>query len=136
GRAFDRQPLPRRDDFALPAFSLARYECLMAWDHLLDQCWLIQAENGDRRSENRGNSWLELAAQDQRQRVTPLRSPVTELRSPTRDFTPDDYFAAVSRVVRYVLDGDIFQANLSQRFTAPFDGDPLALYSALRRRAP
>jgi para-aminobenzoate synthetase component 1 len=38
-------------------------------------------------------------------------------------------------VIDYVVAGDIFQANLSQRFTTPFRGDALALYRALRRRA-
>jgi para-aminobenzoate synthetase component 1 len=32
--------------------------------------------------------------------------------------------------------GDVFQVNISQRFEVPFDGDPLALYGALRRKNP
>src|SRR5690606_19987230 len=50
-------------------------------------------------------------------------------------FTPGSYRAAVQRVIDYILAGDIFQANLSQRFTLPFTGDPVALYHELRRRA-
>ena len=36
----------------------------------------------------------------------------------------------------YIFAGDIFQANLSQRFEAPLDEPPWALYRALRRAQP
>lgn len=49
-----------------------------------------------------------------------------------------EYEAEVARVVGYIRDGDIFQANLSHRFSAtPQQGaDPLATYLALRRSNP
>jgi para-aminobenzoate synthetase component 1 len=49
-------------------------------------------------------------------------------------FTHDDYLAAVARVREYVLAGDIFQANLSQRFEAPLAESPWSLYRRLRHR--
>ena len=54
------------------------------------------------------------------------------------NFTRPAYEAAVARVVEYILAGDIFQANISQRFRAELpDGvDALALYRRLRRRNP
>jgi para-aminobenzoate synthetase component 1 len=49
-----------------------------------------------------------------------------------------DYEAEVARVVAYIGDGDIFQANLSHRFSATPRGgaDPIATYRALRRANP
>jgi para-aminobenzoate synthetase component 1 len=44
----------------------------------------------------------------------------------------DGYLAAVARVRDYIVAGDIFQANLSQRLEAPYDGDPWSLYRRLR----
>ena len=52
-------------------------------------------------------------------------------RSPHRD-----YLDAVQRVRDYIFAGDIFQANLSQRFEAPLGESPWAFYSRLRRRNP
>ncbi len=46
------------------------------------------------------------------------------------------YLEAVERVKEYVLAGDVFQVNISQRLDLPFDGDPLALYATLRRTNP
>ena len=56
-----------------------------------------------------------------------------ELRS---TFTHRGYLTAVARVREYVLAGDIFQANLSQRFEAPLRESPWSLYRRLRATNP
>ncbi|MEA3349258.1 MAG: aminodeoxychorismate synthase component I [Chloroflexota bacterium] len=50
------------------------------------------------------------------------------------NFSRPAYEAAVQRVIDYIYAGDIFQANVSQRFRAqlPPDDSPLALYQRLR----
>ena len=59
-------------------------------------------------------------------------------RGSRSNFTRAAYEAAVQRVVDYILAGDIFQANLSQRFLAelPAGLDAWGLYRRLRRRNP
>jgi para-aminobenzoate synthetase component 1 len=59
--------------------------------------------------------------------------PELALRS---SFTHDGYLAAVTRVRDYIVAGDIFQANLSQRFEAPLAESPWSLYRRLRTRNP
>ena len=54
-----------------------------------------------------------------------------DLRS---SFTRDAYIEAVSRVREYIYAGDIFQANLSQRFEAALSEAPWELYVRLRSR--
>jgi para-aminobenzoate synthetase component I len=58
------------------------------------------------------------------------------LRATRSTLGREGYMRAVERVKEYVRAGDVFQVNISQRFEVPFDGDPLALYWALRRRNP
>jgi len=58
-------------------------------------------------------------------------APVAE---PTMD--PDDYATMVHRAKEYIRAGDVFQVVLSQRFTAPFELPPIALYRSLRRVNP
>jgi len=50
----------------------------------------------------------------------------------------DRFVGGVERILRYLQAGDIFQANLSRRWQARFDGtvDPAALYQRLRRTNP
>ena len=55
--------------------------------------------------------------------------PRLELRS---SFTHAGYLEAVARVREYIFAGDIFQANLSQRFEAPLGEPAWALYRRLR----
>jgi para-aminobenzoate synthetase component 1 len=56
-------------------------------------------------------------------------NPRITLRS---SFTHDGYVEAVARVREYIVAGDVFQANLSQRFEASLGEPPWALYRRLR----
>ncbi|MDH4139238.1 MAG: anthranilate synthase component I [Coriobacteriia bacterium] len=44
----------------------------------------------------------------------------------------DDFIGAVERAKEHIAAGDIFQVVLSQRFSAPYEGDGLDLYRVLR----
>jgi para-aminobenzoate synthetase component 1 len=46
------------------------------------------------------------------------------------------YLAAVVRILDYIAAGDVFQVNLSQRFTARGRPEPLDLYLRLKARSP
>jgi para-aminobenzoate synthetase / 4-amino-4-deoxychorismate lyase len=46
-----------------------------------------------------------------------------------------DYLSGVDEALRRIVDGDIYQANLTFPAEVRFAGSPLALYAALRRRA-
>jgi para-aminobenzoate synthetase component I len=59
--------------------------------------------------------------------------PRLQLRS---SFTHAGYVEAVARVREYIIAGDIFQANLSQRFDAPLAEPPWRLYQRLRTQNP
>ena len=47
-----------------------------------------------------------------------------------------DYLAAVSRTREYIAAGDVYQVNLSQRFSIRFDGDPYRLFIRLFQMNP
>lgn len=48
----------------------------------------------------------------------------------------ESYFKALEVVLEYIAAGDIYQANISQRFATRFSGDPWGLYRRLRDRFP
>ncbi|HID06617.1 MAG TPA: hypothetical protein EYP10_05655, partial [Armatimonadetes bacterium] len=52
------------------------------------------------------------------------------------NFSHTAYLDAVRRVKDYISAGDIYQANLSQRFKMSFRGDPFTLFLHLRQRSP
>ncbi|WP_332696730.1 anthranilate synthase component I [Bosea sp. (in: a-proteobacteria)] len=55
---------------------------------------------------------------------------------PVSNTSEAEYEAMVGRAQEYIRAGDIFQVVLSQRFEAPFELPPFALYRALRRVNP
>jgi anthranilate synthase component 1 len=55
---------------------------------------------------------------------------------PSSNTTPAAYERMVRAAKEYIAAGDIFQVVLSQRFEAPFELPPFALYRALRRTNP
>ncbi len=52
------------------------------------------------------------------------------------NFTREAYVDAVARIREYIRCGDVYQVNLSQRFSTPFTGDPWRLWTRLFRRNP
>ncbi|MBI1966567.1 MAG: aminodeoxychorismate synthase component I [Gemmatimonadetes bacterium] len=143
GRTLERLPPPRGDDLQLPALILGVYDWVITWDHSQGRAWIISTGMGD---EGRGTSRMRAA-----KRLAAIRarlaapspfanhpSPVPRLPSPavTSNFTRKRFIAAVQRVRDYILAGDVFQVNLSQRLEAPLAGAPFDLYRRLRRANP
>ncbi|WP_437998830.1 aminodeoxychorismate synthase component I [Sorangium sp. So ce185] len=43
----------------------------------------------------------------------------------------EEYLSAVEAIRRYIVDGDVYQVNMSQRFQAPFAGDPFDCFARM-----
>ncbi len=70
-------------------------------------------------------------------RIAPLPVAPVEPPAPLAALTTRPEFeAGVERILEHIRAGDIFQGVLSQRFEAPFGGDPLDLYRTLRETNP
>jgi para-aminobenzoate synthetase component 1 len=134
GRAFDRHPVIAPGTQQVPDVSLARYDSLLAWDRVTGRCWEVTGSGPSLRAAAGG----EAISRRMEPFVggLPRRSAPRNDGQPTSSLSPDAYRAAVAQIITYIRAGDLFQANLTQQFIAPFAGDPLALYLALRRRAP
>lgn len=61
---------------------------------------------------------------------------VATMPDPVSNTPKETYFEMVRAAKEYIAAGDIFQVVLSQRFEAPFELPPFALYRALRRINP
>ncbi len=104
------------DDRAAPVISLAWAPDGWRFDHAT-KSWRPFGAPADRFLTSR-------AARRAIDRPPPM---VGGLRSAS---SPDAHRAAVGRTVEYILAGDIFQANITQRFTAPFSGSTRDLAAA------
>jgi para-aminobenzoate synthetase component 1 len=52
------------------------------------------------------------------------------------NFTPDEYRAAVERVIAYIHAGEVFQVNLAQRLLLPARESAFEMYCRLREQSP
>ena len=54
----------------------------------------------------------------------------------SHDETRERYLSCLQRIHEYLLSGDCYQVNYTQRFSADFSGSPAAAYLTLRRAVP
>ena len=142
-RRLERVPTRARDDLALPDFVLAFYDVVVARDEESNRTFLfssgLPAPAGvrARRARERLDAFRALIETPHPARTPEL--PPHAMRRATSTFTREGYVRAVEAVRASIARGDIFQANLSQRWSLPMPGahtHALALDRALRRHTP
>lgn len=103
------------------------YPWCFLWDHHLKEAYLVVHENHTLNATE--------------QLLSIYRSSVLNLEaiSETSDFQNDwdfkNYENAFLRVQQYIQQGDVYQINLAQKYTAQFKGSSLNAYSKLRDKA-
>jgi para-aminobenzoate synthetase component 1 len=145
GRRLERLPARAIDDLHLPDFLLALYDVVGAFDHRSREAWLFSSGlpfAGDRQQRQAARrldkfQWM-LAASHV---TVPPPEPVGRFDGLPSTFTPDAYRRAIEKVKDHIRRGDLYQANLSQRWTLLRDHeDPaafsLSLLDALADRSP
>jgi len=137
-RHLERVPMARADDMEFPDLALGFHDVLIAVDHGDRRAWLLSSGLPATHPTARWQRAMErLDAISERltaaNRSTAAPVPV-ETAAVISNFSRSEYEAVVQRVVDYILAGDIFQANLSQRFAAPLapDMNTFGLYRRLR----
>ncbi len=153
-RSFERVPLPKFDEFAIPVIAVGFYDVVLAFDHVTRQAWIISQGFPEtdlnlrrQRAESRLNefaSWLNAEPlTDDKTRDDTIDAAelapqfaVTGGSLVTSDFSRASYLASVQRVIDYIYAGDVFQVNLSQRLLCRAMDDTISLYLRLRTMNP
>jgi para-aminobenzoate synthetase component 1 len=108
--------------------SLGLHDWVIRWDHLADTCDLVSTgidSRGipdSRRAQERSDFVLRELGRPMAAGSPPCHGVVQADQSAVA------FKAAVSSAIGAVLSGEIFQANIAQRFRAPYAGDHVALY--------
>jgi anthranilate synthase component 1 len=143
-RLMEALPEPGPDPIGLPDAVLVRPTIVVVFDAVKDTITVVtpvRPENGvsEKTALARASERLALVvdALDQpldHSAAKPNGGSLTVL--PTSNTTPAEFERMVNAAKEYIAAGDIFQVVLSQRFEAPFELPPFALYRALRRTNP
>ncbi len=135
----ERLPARHPNEAGIPDLWAGAYDLVLAWDHDERRCVLFSSglpEISPRERFNRAGAradWLLL----QLDRPTP---PVSSLPpvSWRADLSPDEYEIAVARCIALIERGELFQANITQRFMAdrPPGIDPVSVQRVLHHASP
>ena len=109
----------------IPEMAVGIYEWAVIIDHQQQKSWLI--------GHNEIANWPSLI--DQFSKIQPVRQDhsfqVTgDIES---NMSREVYADAFKRIKHYLMEGDCYQVNLAQRFSAPCQGNPWVAYQALRQ---
>ncbi len=115
------------------------YDTILAYDSVLD-AWHVAGIENDAPSTNAGLSdRLSQLEAFVLENVTPAEAsvPASESRAVGRwNMTDDEYLQHVERILDYIRAGDVYQVNMTRRFSAELQDAPPRLYESLCRCNP
>ena len=123
----------------LPDMRVGNYSWALVLNHLAQKAWLFFRHNCPdslrkditRRLKQANDRVIDDSAIDD----SVVNHSLTD-GSFSPSISKNDYLKTIVRVKQYISEGDCYQANIAQHFSAPFSGDNWALYRSLRRVLP
>lgn len=131
------ESIPRTaiDDIDIPDMYLCFYHGAIVADHLEDKIYVTDAElypGAKGRIDEIEGIIMNASANQTSVQARPHSSDVSFHSNMERE----TYLESVRRIKAYIRSGDIYQANMTQRFTAELRHEPIQLYKRLREINP
>ena len=136
-------PTQATADIAYPKLILGCYDLVVSVDHIEQKAWVISSglpELEDAKRHVRAQARLQWLLAEIKN--SPARhdddEAVIDADDIVSNFTQADYIAAVSKVINYIKDGDVFEVNIAQRFKCalPAGLTPFQLYRRICAKNP
>lgn len=136
GRRLERLPARAADDQGLPDLRLGLHAWTIAWDGRDGRAWLTgRAVDGD--APGLAATLAGVRARAEAAVRVPLRGeaafPSLVFRS---EIDRDGWITRVEAVRAAIAAGELYQANLTRRLVAPFEGEPWSVFRRLRSGEP
>ncbi|MEZ4502786.1 MAG: anthranilate synthase component I [Dehalococcoidia bacterium] len=135
---FERLGAPERDALGVPESWLMFTDTMLVFDHLMHTIKIVSHV----RLDGDIDASYEQARWKIEQLLERLSQPLTALpyapfsgprgRAVSSNWKREDYLEAVERTKQYIIDGDIIQAVISQRFSRETGAHPFEVYRSLR----
>jgi len=137
----ERLPVTAVDDLELPECYFGFYDSVIAFDNLQGKTYIVstgfpeleEAERLERASERLDELKAKLKNGAAKAPAVSTCAAAGTLRG---GFTHEEYVTAVEKARQYIIAGDIFEVNLSQRFETDLTLSPYELYRRLRQINP
>lgn len=132
GRRLERLPVMAANDITLPDMAIGFYDWAVIVDHSERRAFVV-SHGRDERTFDEWDSILELV---QPPSSAPPPLPFRVLSPVVSNLDRASYAQAFLRIKHYIREGDCYQVNLAQRFSARVTGDPWQAYERLRTLNP
>lgn len=136
-------PAPATDDRQFSDLCIGFYDLVVAFDNQQQRAWVCSSgfpelDPGAQRERAQTRLAFLLATLNAPVNAAPLVGAVCTSKSIISNFSKETYQAAVKNVIDYIFAGDIFEANISQRFSValPANTAYYGLYQKLRKMNP
>jgi para-aminobenzoate synthetase component I len=131
GRSLETLPEIAKQDINMPDMAIGIYDWAVVVDHHLRRSWLASFCRFDKTQL----IWAEL--QELFASVSTNEGNGFQIKTNVESNTSrEKYTEAFDRIKNYILEGDCYQVNLAQRFSAEFEGDSWSAYLQLRQVNP
>ena len=127
-RRLERLPSTAEDAERIPEMAVGIYDWAVVVDHRERRSWLA----GQGRDPETDLKWAALVERFSSPPPEKPRAPFRILSPVASNLTHEAYARAFRRIRGYIHDGDCYQVNLAQRFSAAASGDPWLAYQRLR----
>jgi len=132
GRRLEDFPAIAEHDLTLPEMLFGLYDWAVIVDHHEKKSWLV----GQGRDEKTFDQWNDLIRTLEKPIAAKITEPFKVNSEITSNFSKENYAKAFDRIKHYIHEGDCYQVNLAQRFSADVSGDPWDAYLKLRTMNP
>jgi para-aminobenzoate synthetase component I len=131
-RRLEKLPATAKDAERIPEMAVGIYDWAAVIDHAERRAWLV-GQGRDPETDLKWSTLVRLFSEPSGERArTPFRVSSRIMSNLSRRA----YAQRFERIKRYITDGDCYQVNLAQRFSAQASGDPWLAYQALRLMNP
>jgi len=141
-RHIEEIPDSNPDLLSLPDSVFFIPKTVFVFDHLYQSVTIITlVKSGEKNYHENGKVKLHelmelITVSGQKQLLNLLPGESKEEPDFSSNMTKEEYIEAVKKAKRYIVEGDIFQVVLSQRFSVDYNDDPFEVYRSLRRVNP
>ena len=130
---FEKLPRTAVDDLNIPDLNLGFYNGGIVFNHQTREYFVTDAQINSK-AEKRVDYIIK--------KLKEAKVPNLKTKQANKDIkiksnlSKKEYYKAINRIKDYIENGDIYQANMTQRFETELREEPLALYSKLRQVNP
>lgn len=132
GRCLESLPAKAQHDISLPDMLIGIFDWAIVQDHQQQHAWLICLPSCSEPLRRELLSRCEKAPEN-KNRIDNISFKINDFKA---NIDKEHYSKAISDIHNYIRNGDCYQVNFTQRFSAEYQGDSYLAYKHLRQALP